>query len=289
MTHPPGPPVRTLDAHQYGLPGRGAAYLVGTGPVALVETGTPRAAPYLLDALDGLDVAYVFVTHVHLDHAGGAGAIAARHPEATVVAHPRAIRHLADPRRLVAGVRDASPDLFPLYGEPTPIPEERLHPVEDGERFSLGGAAVIEAIHAAGHAPHHVCFFERSSGILFTGDAAGNHGIPVDVPLTVPPRFNLDASIATLRRLRALRPTSLAYTHFGCTNDNPDARLAGYERELVDWFARIERLRWKRGPDEVARAILADPAYERLASSDRSSIEMCVRGALLPLEADDVS
>jgi len=283
------PPIQTFDTHQFEVPERGAAYLIGTGSVALVETGTPRAVPRLLDTLDGLDVAFVFVTHVHLDHSGGAGAIAARHPEATVVAHPRAIRHLADPQRLVAGVRAASPDLFPLYGEPTPIPERRLYPTGDGERFTLEGDAVIEAIHAPGHAPHHVCFFERSSATLFTGDAAGNHGIPVDVPLTVPPEFDRDAAVATLRRLRALRPTSLAYTHFGCADDDPETRLADYERKLVDWFARIEQLRRARDADEVVRAILADPAYERLAPSDRSSIEMCVRGALLTLENDAAS
>jgi glyoxylase-like metal-dependent hydrolase (beta-lactamase superfamily II) len=279
------PPIRTVDTHQFDLPRRGAAYVVGIGRTGLVETGTPRAAPFLLDALADEDLAFIFVTHVHLDHAGAAGALAARYPNAAVVAHPRAIRHLADPRRLVDAVREASPELFPLYGDPTPIPGAQLRAADDGERFDLGGGVVIEAIHAPGHAPHHVCFIERSSRTLFAGDAAGNHGIAVDVPLTVPPRFDLDGALSTLDRLRRLRPSSIAYTHFGRTEEDPDALLVAYRRSVIDWFDRIRRLRGEQGADGVVAAVLADPKYGELEPPDRFSIEMCVRGALLTLEA----
>jgi len=263
------------------MPQRGAAYLVGSGPCALIEAGTPIAADILLRVVDGLELEYVFVTHIHLDHAGGAGALTQAHPETTVVVHPRGARHLVDPARLIEGVRAASPDLFKLYGEPVPVEGERLHKVEDGESFSVG-QTTIRALHAPGHAPHHVCYIDGDSGTLFTGDAAGNYGIPVDVPLTVPPRFDIDASIDTLRRLRSMKPRALAYTHFGIAGNDPEGLLRSYEQHIRNWF---ERLQGFDSEQEAARAILAEPKYEGLSPKDRHSIEMCVRGAFRTLES----
>jgi len=165
---------------------------------------------------------------------------AAAHPNAIVVAHPRAIRHLADPSRLIGAVREASPDLFPLYGEPIPIPEDRLHAAADGERFEVGGGLVFEATHAPGHAPHHVCFFERSTRTLFAGDAAGSHGIAADVPLSVPPglisppdsRPSIGSADSALRRSPTLTsaerrsrrmrfsPTTAAHSSTGSTESD---------------------------------------------------------------------
>jgi glyoxylase-like metal-dependent hydrolase (beta-lactamase superfamily II) len=289
MTTPRTQPsrIRCLDTHQYGVPGRGAVYVIAGARSAIVETGTPRAAPMLVDALRDADLAYIFVTHVHLDHAGGAGALAAEHPEATVVAHPQAVRHLADPTRLVDGVRKASPDLFPLYGTPTPIPQDRLLAAGDGEQFGLGAGIEIEVVHGPGHAPHQTCFFERPDRVLFTGDAVGNFGIPFDVPLTVPPGFDRQASRTTLRRLRSLEPERLAFTHFGLSEGDSIGHIDRYEAELDAWFERIARLRRSGSEEHVVREILAASRYDGLGPSDRFSIEMCVRGALLTLARED--
>jgi len=276
-------PIRCIDTLQYGIPRRGAAYLLVGERSALVEAGTPRSAAALLDRLAGTDLAHVFVTHVHLDHAGAAGALAAAHPEAVVVAHPRAVRHLADPSRLVEGVRQASPDLFPLYGQPTPVPAAQLRAAEDGERFELGGGLEVEVLYTPGHAPHHACFFERATRTLFTGDAVGNHGIPIDVPLTVPPGFDRLANRETLRRLRASRPGRLAVTHFGFVEESPIEHIDRYERDLSAWFARIEELSRTKDPGDIVREIVDAAPYLDLDPTDRFSVEMCVRGAVLTL------
>ncbi len=276
--------LETIDMHQFDRRGAGAAYLLRGERTALVETGTAASSDRLATRLRGKRLAYLFVTHVHLDHAGGAGTLVAEHPEAVVIVHHRGAPHLADPSRLIAGARGASPDLFPLYGEPRPVPERQIVPAADGDTFDLGGGIVVDVVETPGHAPHHLCFFERSERILFCGDAVGNHGTPVDTPLTVPPRFDLAGGLDTLSRLMALRPRVLAFTHFGTTTDAA-AILAGYSNRLVAWFDRIEKLSRGRSPDEVVAAVLADRKYVSLCNQDRMLVEMCVRGALLSAPA----
>ncbi len=263
-------------------------YLLRGAKTALVDTGTATAAPRLLEALRGVRIDYVFVTHVHLDHAGGAGHLARAHPEAVVVASPRALPHLADPARLVAGVRAASPTLSPFYGEPLPIDLERVIACADGQSFALGRGAALLAVETPGHAPHHVCFFEHATRTLFAGDAVGQHGAPVDLPLTVPPRFDLAASRASIARLADLRPRLLAFTHYGIARA-VSGILKVYSARVDEWLARVVAIRAYLGPDPdaVANEVLADPRYASLSPASRAVAHLCVRGALLTLEHDD--
>jgi glyoxylase-like metal-dependent hydrolase (beta-lactamase superfamily II) len=276
------PWLQQIDTHQYGQPRTGAVYLLRGERSALIESGTPRSAARLRARLRRVRLSHVFVSHAHLDHAGGAGFLAADHLGATVVVHPRAVPHLTDPGRLLDGTREASPGLFPLYGEPIPVPADRIQPVRDGDRFDLGRGLVVEAIHSPGHAPHHVSFFERSSKTLFCGDAAGNHDRPVDVPLTVPPRCDLERSLASLDRFRRLQPRVLAFTHFGSATD-AIAILDRYELELVSWFQRIDEMRCGKPGEEIVADILNEPRHASLSAPDRLLVEMCVRGAILSL------
>jgi len=276
--------LELIDVEQFGVPGRGAAYLVRGEGLALIETGTARSAPILRRELHGRELRFIFVTHVHLDHAGGAGYIASDHPEATVVASPRALPHLIDPTRLIEGVRKASPELFPLYGKPIPIPEERLHPASDSELFDLGKIE-IEAVESPGHAPHHISFFERSHRYLFTGDALGNYGLPTDLPLTVPPRFDIEKGLSTIERFKTLRPKRLAFTHFGLSEGDPLRIIAAHEKRLSSWLERIGKER-SAGLDEkeIVERILAEPEYRDLSPIDRASVAICVRGAIATIE-----
>ncbi len=274
--------LRTIDTLQFGQPRTGAVYLLRGERAAIVESGTAASARRLASLLRDEDLAYVFVTHVHLDHAGGAGDLAARHPEATVVVHPRGARHLSDPRRLIDGARDASPVLFPRYGEPRPVPEHRVLSASDGDRFDLGRGIVLEAIESPGHAAHHLSFFERSKRVLFCGDAVGNHGTPVETPLTVPPRFDLSKGLETLRRLKGLGPSLLAFTHYGIAVDAASI-LDDYEARLTAWFDRLRAMREEGTPEEIVSRVLAEPRHARLGPLDRTLVEMCVRGALLSL------
>jgi len=114
--------IDTLDARQFGQIQSGAVYLLHAPVPVLIESGTAASHDVVLRALGDVEPAYVFLTHIHLDHAGGAGYLARALPDCTIVVHERGLRHLLDPSRLIEGVRSASPDLFPSYGTPIPIP-----------------------------------------------------------------------------------------------------------------------------------------------------------------------
>src|SRR5580704_15922229 len=162
------------------LPKFTAAYLrVAGDECAFIETHTSHAQPKLLAELAAHgrrpeDVRWVVVTHAHLDHAAGAGALLARCPNATLLAHPRAARHLVDPRKLVASATAVygAERFARLYGEIEPAPKERVRALEDGERFELGGAE-LQVFHTAGHAKHHFVVDDPVLRTVYTGDTFG--------------------------------------------------------------------------------------------------------------------
>lgn len=268
--------VYLLDVWQFGQPGTGGVYLLSGAEAALVEAGTSLAVPRILAGLEGVGipreaVRWIFVTHVHLDHAGGAGALVRELPRAQVVVHPRGAKHLSDPSKLVASVREAVGDRFPLYGEAIPIPEERLFPAQDGERFTVG-AHTLRAVFSPGHAPHHLCFLEEVKGLLFTGDAAGLYLEGRLYPATPPPSFDLAASLDTLARLQGLNPKALLYTHFGL---RPGAEGLEKYGELLRWWVELVEGEREEG------AVLAELARQGWPVEDervREDLLMSVRG-----------
>ena len=273
--------VYLVDAWQFGRPGIGGVYLLSGTEAALVESGTSLAVPRVLAGLEeaGIPreaVRWIFVTHVHLDHAGGAGALVKELPRARVVVHPRGAKHLADPTKLVASVKQAVGDRFPLYGEAIPIPWERLHVAEEGERFSVG-AHTLRAVFSPGHAPHHLCFFEEVKGLLFTGDAAGLYLGDGLIPATPPPSFDLELSLATLERLSALAPKALCYTHFGL---RPGAEGLAEYGELLRWWVQVVG---ERRTEEAVLAALARQGWPVEDELVREDLLMSVRGVLMYL------
>ncbi len=273
--------VYLVDARQFGRPGIGGVYLLSGTEAALVESGTSLAVPRVLAGLEeaGIPreaVRWIFVTHVHLDHAGGAGALVKELPRARVVVHPRGAKHLADPTKLVASVKQAVGDRFPLYGEAIPIPWERLHVAEDEERFAVG-AHTLRAVFSPGHAPHHLCFFEEVKGLLFTGDAAGLYLGDGLIPATPPPSFDLELSLATLERLSALAPKALCYTHFGL---RPGAEGLAEYGELLRWWVQVVG---ERRTEEAVLAALARQGWPVEDELVREDLLMSVRGVLMYL------
>jgi glyoxylase-like metal-dependent hydrolase (beta-lactamase superfamily II) len=218
-----GHEVFQIDTRMAGYDGITAGYLIRSDRPCLVETGTAPSAPVVRDALAQLgmgadDLATVVVTHIHLDHAGGAGDIAAMFPAARIVVHQRGARHLADPSRLMASARQVYGDaLDRFFGVLAPVPADRIVALEDTGTVDLGGGRRLDSHYSPGHAKHHVGLIDSDSGDLYTGDAAGVH-IPEtgDLrPATPPPDFDLETALASLRKFAALRPSRLLFSHFG--------------------------------------------------------------------------
>jgi glyoxylase-like metal-dependent hydrolase (beta-lactamase superfamily II) len=210
----------TIDVRMHGHESLTAAFVVGAEKTALIETGPKSTVKNVLRGLEDLGVErldYIIVTHVHLDHAGAAGTLAARWPHATVAVHEVGAPHLADPSKLwESAARIYGDDMERLWGGIDPVPQERILALADGGKIDLGGR-VLQAFDTPGHAYHHHAFLDEATGVLFAGDALGV--LLPDVgfmrPATPPPEFNLDAAVDSIGRIRALEPATVWLTHFG--------------------------------------------------------------------------
>lgn len=236
---------------EYVRPMMDASHLiVNQGRAVFVDTGTSKSVPLLLNALTsrGLapeDVEYVLVTHVHLDHAGGAGELMAALPRAIAVLHPRGARHMADPTRLIEGsIQVYGEELFrSLYGRIRPIPEDRIRTVQDGDILDLCGRT-LEFLHTEGHARHHYCILDHGSRCIFAGDSFGLSYRELDThkgefifPSTTPVQFDPEAAVATVDRLMAAEPAAIYLTHYSRVLDLP--RLAADLKTDIRAYAEI--------------------------------------------------
>ena len=267
-----------VDTGMYDTTGYGSVYLLDAERPAIVETGLGTHRDRILDALDELGIArdaveVIAVTHVHLDHAGGAGYLARECENAEVVVHEAGAPHLVDPDRIATGTEAAVGDLWQFYVDPVSIPESRIRAVGDGSVVELGDHE-LRVRRAPGHAPHQVVFYDPANDAVFTGDAAG-----VWVPSlgrtekTTPPwSFDLERSIEDLRTVRNLDPSTLLFSHFG-PRTAPEETLAEYEEELREWVRSVERARAELGDD----AAVVDHFVEE-TTMDRVWDERLARG-----------
>jgi glyoxylase-like metal-dependent hydrolase (beta-lactamase superfamily II) len=226
-----------------------AGYLIEGPEPVLIETGSQTSVPALIAALrddlgvDATDLAGIAVTHIHLDHAGGAGDVARAFPNATVYVHPKGARHLADPTRLVASAAQVYGDLLDtLYGRLAPTDADRIHALEDGEVIDIGNNRTLTTVDSPGHAKHHLALHDSDSGLLFVGDAVGVRLPDAGVlrPATPPPDFDFDQAITSLHKFAARRPTGIALAHYGLVPD-PATICEEAEGTLRGWADVAER------------------------------------------------
>jgi glyoxylase-like metal-dependent hydrolase (beta-lactamase superfamily II) len=226
--------------------------LVDHGRAAFVDTGTTLSVPNLLAALDargiGRDqVDWVLTTHVHLDHAGGAGELMRHLPNARCATHPRGARHLVDPAKLIAGSIAVYGETRyrELYGDIVPVAEDRMFVPADGERISVGRRN-LELIHTPGHALHHYCVVDLDTRRIFPGDNFGISYRDFDVdgrelifPTTTPVHFDPVAMRSSIDRLMAYRPVAMYLTHYSQVLQLD--RLADDLKRRVDELAQLAR------------------------------------------------
>lgn len=271
-----------------------AAYLViENGRAAFVDCGTQHSIPALLGALDahGLapaDVDWLILTHVHLDHAGGAGALMRRLPNARLAVHPRGAPHMIDPARLVAGATAVygEEEMARSYGEIVPVPAERVQVVGDGQAVDLAGRALL-CVDTPGHARHHLCVWDERSRGWFTGDTFGlsyrefdSPRGPFVLPTSSPVQFEPEALKQSIRTLLARDPAAMYLTHYGRVGDAQ--RLGAELIEQIDDMVRMARAAQAAGEGVHARltAALADYYAARARAHGSALSDAQVRAAL---------
>jgi len=285
-------PLYAVDTGMYDVEGYGSVYILDTDQPALVDTGLGTNRQHILEALDELgidDLAYIIPTHAHLDHAGGAGFLAAQFPEAEVLTHERAVRHLADPERLVAGTKAAVGEMWSYYTEPKPIPEDRIHGLADGDGVDLDSLR-LTAHEAPGHAPHqHV--LETDTGVVFTADAAGLY-VPSRDEIRVtspPPQFDVHQCLDDVSMIQSLDPELLCFAHFG-PRTYDERLLDGYKRSLVEWVEAVRQRRAALADDEAVLQHFADHTeFTEIwgRQKGREEAKLNVRGVLSFLDRED--
>jgi glyoxylase-like metal-dependent hydrolase (beta-lactamase superfamily II) len=219
--------VHLVDCAYADQPGAAAAYVVEHDDGAyIVETNTAHAVDRILAVLGGLDltpeqVTHIVITHIHLDHAGGASALLEACPNATLLAHPRAAPHAIDPAKLVASATQVygAEAFAELYGTIEPIDAERVRTLDDEETLTVGGHT-LRFLHTRGHANHHFCVLDERLGAIFTGDSFGIRypGLPI-FPSTSPTDFDAQLAIASIDRIVASGASEAWLTHFGVVRD----------------------------------------------------------------------
>lgn len=304
--HPDG--ITAVDT-EYVRPGLAAAHIVQqAGRAAFVDVGTTLSVPHLLAALERLGVPraavdYVFLTHVHLDHAGGAGRLLQELPNARAVLHPRGAPHLIEPEKLIAAskVVYGEEQFRRLYGEIVPLAKERVIVTQDGQRIDLAGR-VFEFIHTPGHALHHQCVVDVQHAGIFAGDTFGLSYRELDtekgafiLPTTTPTQFDPDQLIASIDRMLAYRPQAMYLMHYSRVTDVPrlGADLKQRVRQLADMalrnaaapdpkaaMAREMHALWRRLAREHG-CTLTDARIEELLGPD---IELNAQGLVAWLE-----
>ncbi|MFC6954164.1 MBL fold metallo-hydrolase [Halorubellus litoreus] len=282
------PAVTVVDTELLGTPGAHSAFLLEAPAPVLVDAGAAPAADVVEAALHDRgvgahDLAAIVPTHVHLDHAGAVGDLAARFPDATVYVHERGLPYLTDPdrlERLAASARRAVGDeIADQYGSPVVVDDDRTVALTDGDTIPAGDRD-LDVVHAPGHAPHQVALSDPESGALFVGDAAGMHYGGALLPTTPAPDFDLDESLDTIARLRDREPSALCYGHFGVREDATDA-LDAYAELLPEWVAAVEAA--LASNESADRAELVSALREDWASP---TLERDVQGVVHALDAD---
>ena len=238
--------IVALDSGMF-RPQMAACYLLETDTaVALIEVGNNASADRILHVLESRgrgqeEITHVIVTHVHLDHAGGAGELMERLPNASLVVHPRGARHLIDPSRLEASARAVYGDeeFDRMYGTLKPVSEERVIIMEDGDSLAVGGRP-LSFIDTPGHARHHFCIWDEETRGWFTGDTFGLSYRELDTArgsfiftTTTPIQFDPPALHASIDRMMEKSPQNMYLTHFG--------RVQGIETLAIRMKAGIDR------------------------------------------------
>lgn len=282
--------IYLIDNQLYAIPKWGSVYLIKEEKKALVDTGPTTSASAVLEGIKKAGVSpeeinYLIVTHIHLDHAGGAGVLLKDMPQAQVVVHHRGAKHLVNPKILVNSVREAQgEEVMRLLGEVMPIETEQVKPVSGNDVLKLGEKQVLRFIDAPGHASHELCIYESRNNGLFSGDAVGVSVAENEVllPVTPPPSFDLESYLNTLERLMTLSATRLYFAHFGVVNKVQESLQLAKDK-LQNWDSMVSKAIKEDGFDRAAKKFRARLYQELEPVKKAESLYKYLTEGLVPL------
>lgn len=256
--------VYLIDDYLYSIPRNGGVYLLNDEKKALIDTGPATSVNAVLGGIKKVgvrpeDIDYIIVTHIHLDHAGGAGLLLKSMPKAQVLVHSRGAKHLVDPARLVSSVLEVwGEEGMKRDGEIVPIESQRVVAVREGDTLRLGEKQVLEIIEAPGHAPHEICIYESRNNGVFVGDALGIY-IPegeILLPLHPPPNFDLELAINSIKKIMKLNASIIYFAHFGI-NEKVQETLQLVMKKLGDLDKMLVRVIKEAGYESAAEQMIS--------------------------------
>lgn len=282
--------IYTVDALYYE-PELASIHLIRSQDrIAIVDTGTQYSVPQVKAALNELGLNFshvdlVILTHIHLDHAGGAGSLMQLCENAQLVVHPKGARHMADPSKLIAGAAAVygEAEFNKLYGEIQPIDAARILQPEDGEVLDFAGRSLL-FLDTPGHASHHHCIVDEQSNSVFTGDTLGisyralrRGGEAYIMPTTTPVQFNPDALHASIDKVMNFQPETLYLTHYSAVQ--PSSRnIAGLHEQIDDFVMLTAKAADMNGDlEQDLTALLTDYAVQRCLNELEGIDEALVR------------
>jgi len=261
--------VYLIDGFDLDVSNRTGTYVIKENELTLIETGPSPSVKYIKAGLTAIghsldEVKYIIVTHIHLDHAGGAGLLLKDCPNAKIIVHPRGEKHLIDPKKLAAGARAIYGESFSELFDPIiPVSKDRLLIKGEGDTLKIGPNCILEFWDTPGHAKHHISIYDPVSNGMFTGDTAGiryeqliKNGIDLFLPSTSPNHFNPNDMEASIKRMKQKGLDRIYYGHFGMTEKVKEAL-----DQVLDWLDIYMEISEQavlegRGYDTIAQRLL---------------------------------
>ena len=284
------PETYLTDVRMFEQKAFGAVYLIDDERKAIIETGTSWDAPKILEAVKAFglrpeDIDALVVSHIHLDHAGGAGFLLEEMPRANVYVHERGFKHLVDPSKLVESAHQAlNADEADLFGTMRPIRSDRLVAVKDQDRLDLGTHSLV-FLDSPGHAPHELTILDERNRCVYTGDAAGLYfpGDEILMPIAPAPSFDLEKNLETFRRLLSVKPRALLFSHYG-PHRKPKEAIEAMMVAYPSWARIVEERLASAGEEGVLRQ-LYDMSCRAARRYPRKFLENRIRASITGLAA----